>query len=70
MVRTITIRDVVYDKLASAKRSDESFSELLDRLVEGSDSMGILKSLRGSVELRDGGEILKEIDDMRRERRT
>ena len=70
MVRTITIRDVVYDKLASVKRSDESFSELLDRLVEGSDSMGILRSLRGSVELRDGGEILKEIDDMRRERRT
>ena len=70
MVRTITIRDVVYDKLASVKRSDESFSELLDRLVEGSDSMGILRSLRGSVELRDGDEILKEIDDMRRERRT
>ena len=32
--KTICIKDEVYDKLVSLKRDEESFSELLNRLVE------------------------------------
>jgi predicted CopG family antitoxin len=35
MVKTITIRDDVYRKLIAAKSGNESFSDLLERLVEG-----------------------------------
>ncbi|MDI6643101.1 MAG: antitoxin VapB family protein [Candidatus Hodarchaeaceae archaeon] len=35
MVKTITIRGDVYEKLTAVKGEDESFSELLERLVEG-----------------------------------
>ncbi len=69
MVKTITIRDVVYDKLAAVKGENESFSELLERLVEGADPVETLAALRGSVEFRDKEKLLKEIGDMRKERR-
>jgi Uncharacterized conserved protein len=52
MVKTITIRDDVYRKLIAAKSGNESFSDLLERLVEGVvDPVGLLRSLRGWVEL-------------------
>ena len=52
MVKTITIRDDVYRKLIAAKSGNESFSGLLERLVEGVvDPVGLLRSLRGWVEL-------------------
>lgn len=52
MVKTITIRDDVYRKLIAAKSGNESFSDPLERLVEGVvDPVGLLRSLRGWVEL-------------------
>jgi predicted CopG family antitoxin len=50
MVKTITIRDEVYQKLIGIKRKDESFSELFDRLAECQDSRQTLAALRGAVE--------------------
>jgi predicted CopG family antitoxin len=69
LTKTLTIRDEVYNKLASIKRKDESFSELFERLVEGTGSLESLKRLRGSVEFRDKEKMLAEIESLRSERR-
>jgi predicted CopG family antitoxin len=71
MVKTITIRDEVYQKLMGIKRKDESFSELFDRLAECKDSRQILLTLRGSVEFQAGEkeQILADISEKRAERR-
>ena len=70
VVKTITIRDEVYKKLLSVKRENESFSELLDKLVEGADSLETLKSLRGCVEFKDKDRMISEIYTSRAERRV
>ena len=49
MVKTITIKDDVYKKLVALK-GDESFSELIERLIEGK-GIEILKKIREKVEL-------------------
>lgn len=49
MVKTITIRDEVYRRLAAIKRSNESFSDLFERLAEGQGSLAELVSLRGAI---------------------
>ena len=67
MTKTLTIRDEVYNKLTSIKRRDESFSELFERLIEGTDSVESLKSLRGTVEFRNKKKMLAEIEDLRAE---
>jgi len=51
MTKTLTIRDEVYGRLISVKEENESFSELLERLVAGNDSQELLKSLRGKIKL-------------------
>ena len=50
MPKTITIKKSVYDELVGFKKENESFSELLDRLVKSQSKKDILLSLRGSVE--------------------
>ena len=70
VVKTITIRDEVYRKLLSVKRKNESFSELLDKLVEGADSVETLKRLRGCVEFKDKDRMVSEIYAGRAERRV
>jgi len=69
MVRTITIRDEVYRKLLAVKREDESFSELLNRLVEGVNPVDVLLKLRGCVEFMNKEKLLSEIYMLRAERR-
>jgi len=71
LVKTITIRDDVYRKLSAVKGRDESFSEFLERLVEGADSIKTLRRLRGIVEFKSGEkeELLAEIRARRAERR-
>lgn len=69
MVKTITIRDEVYGKLSTVKGENESFSELLDRLVEGADPIKTLMNLRGCVEFKNKEKILAEIRSLRDERR-
>lgn len=72
VVKTITIRDEVYQKLLSVKRKGESFSELFDRLTECKDPQDTLKKLRATVEFAEGEreEILVELHSKRAERRT
>jgi predicted CopG family antitoxin len=70
LVKTITIRDEVYRKLLSVKRENESFSELLDKLVEGADSLETLKRLRGTVEFKDKDKMISEIYASRAEHRV
>lgn len=69
LVKTITIRDEVYGKLSMTKREGESFSELLERLVEEADPSKTLMKLRGRVEFKNKKKILAEIRSRRAERR-
>jgi len=67
LVKTITIRNDVYEKLAAVKGVDESFSELLERLVEGADPIKTLKKLRGIIGPEDKKAILAELRKRRAE---
>ena len=71
LVKTITIRDEIYQKLLLVKRKDESFSELFDRLTQCKDSQEALKKFRGTIEFAEGEkeQILSEIYSKRAERR-
>jgi predicted CopG family antitoxin len=69
LVKTITIREEVYKKLLEAKQKEESFSELFERLLEGTNPIETLKKLRGCVEFKDKDKILSEIYASRAERR-
>lgn len=69
MTKTLTIRDEVYDKLTGVKRKNESFSELFERLVNGTGSLETLSRLRGTVEFKDKRKMLAEIEALRSERR-
>ena len=69
MVKTITIREEVYAALTKVKKKDESFSELLDRLLKSTNSIDLLTKLKGSIELKQKTKILSEIYSKRLEMR-
>ena len=69
MSKTITIKNSVYDELKGFKKENESFSEVLDRLIKSQSKKDLLKSLRGSIEFGDKEELLKEIEKKRWEKR-
>lgn len=69
MVKTITIREEVYTALTKVKKKDESFSELLDKLLKSTSSIGLLTKLKGSIELKQKTKILSEIYSKRLEMR-
>jgi len=69
MVKTITIRDEIYQKLLAIKGKDESFSELFERLAEGVNPIETLTKLRGCVEFKEKEKMLSEIYASRAERR-
>jgi predicted CopG family antitoxin len=53
MVKTITIKEEVFNRLFLQKAKDESFSDLFKRLLDNQVSGVIaVKNLRGSIELR------------------
>ena len=70
MSKTITIKKSVYDELRGLKKENESFSDLLDRLIKSQSKEDLLKSLRGSIEFDDKEKLLKEIEKKRREKRN
>ncbi|MGC8506499.1 MAG: antitoxin VapB family protein [Thermoplasmata archaeon] len=70
MSKTITIKKSVYDELKGFKKENESFSDLLDRLVKSQSKKDILESLRGSIEFEDKEKLLKEIERKRWEKRN
>jgi predicted CopG family antitoxin len=69
MVKTITIKTEVYNKLAELKRENESFSDLFERLVECQDSRQLLVRLKGTVDFKNKDQMISEIYDSRAERR-
>ena len=70
MSKTITIKKSVYDELRGFKKENESFSDLLDRLIKSQSKKDLLKSLRGSIEFEDKEKLLKEIEKKRWEKRN
>jgi predicted CopG family antitoxin len=70
MSKTITIKKSVYDELKGFKKENESFSELLDRLIKSQSKKDVLKSLRGSIEFENKEKLLKEIEKKRWEKRN
>ena len=69
MTKTITIRDPVYKKLVLIKGKNESFSELFERLTEGTTPIETLKKLRGCIKFKDKEKMLQEIANLRAEKR-
>ena len=69
MSKTITIKNSVYDELKGFKKENESFSEVLDRLIKSQSKKDLLKSLRGSIEFGDKEKLLKEIEKKRWEKK-
>lgn len=69
MVKTITIKDDVYERLRAIKGEERSFSEVLEELVEGSDPIEVLEKIRGSMKFENKEELLSEIRASRGERR-
>lgn len=72
MVKTITIRDDVYEKLRMLK-GDESLSDLIERMIGGGRGKGIdvLKKIRETIDLssEEKEAVLKEIYKKRGEKR-
>ena len=69
MVKTITIKTDVYEKLVKEKMPKESFSELFERLLETASPAILLKRIRGSVVWKDKNKMLSEIRAKRAGRR-
>ena len=66
MVKTITIKDTVYEELKAIKKPDESFSDLFERLTGAKRSMEILKSISGTVTFKDKKTLLKNMEEGRK----
>ena len=59
--KTLTIKKEVYDELLKLKRKDESFSELLLRLIRRARNIDTLYKLAGTVDWVNKEDLLKEI---------
>ncbi len=59
--RTIRIDEDVYEKVERRKRDDESFSEAVDRLIEGPP----LRELAGITSDEEAAELEREIEEFR-----
>ena len=70
MFKTITIKKSLYDKLKAFKKENESFSDLLDRLIKSQSKKNILESMRGGIEFKDKEKLLKDIEKKKWEKRN
>ncbi len=70
MPKTITIKKSVYDELIGFKKENESFSELLDRLMKSQSKKDLLLALRGSLVFEDKEKLLNEVKKKRWENRN
>ena len=59
--KRMTIKKEVYDELLNLKRKDESFSELLMRLIRRARNIDTLYKLAGTVDWVNKEELLREI---------
>jgi len=71
MVKTLTIKEDVYNRLVAIKRQGESFSDLFERLAKKEDTASALEKLRASVIFGTGEKerMVKDIYSKRSERR-
>ncbi len=69
MAKTITIREKVYNNLVKAKKNEESFSELFERLLKTVTPIDILTEIRGSAEFKNKRKMLSELYAKRSEMR-
>jgi Uncharacterized ACR, COG1753. len=69
MAKTITIREKVYNNLVKAKKNEESFSELFERLLKTATPIDILTEIRGSAEFKNKRKMLSELYAKRSEMR-
>ena len=65
--KTLTIKEDVYKKLVAIKREDESFSDLLDKLSRK--NVALLRKVRGSIDIKEKDEMIRDIYSRRDERR-
>lgn len=70
MVKTITIKETVYNDLVKLKGNDESFSDLFERLVKASNPIDVLVKIRGSVEFKNKRRLFSELYAKRSEVRA
>ncbi len=70
MPKTITIKKSVYDELIGFKKENESFSDLLERLVKSQSKNELLLSLRGSMVFENKEELLRDMEKKRWEKRN
>ena len=61
------MKEEVYVKLSRKKRKNESFNDLLERLVSSNSSLEALEEIRGSVEIEDKDSFLQEVYKRRSE---
>ena len=54
--KTVTIKESVYNKLLQMKKKDDSFNDLLDRLVKT--NLQVLRNIRGTQTYDDKDELL------------
>ena len=71
MVKTLTIKEDVYNRLVAIKKQGESFSDLFERLAKKEDTASALEKLRASVSFGTGEKerMVTDIYSKRSERR-
>ncbi|MEM0135298.1 MAG: antitoxin VapB family protein [Thermoplasmatales archaeon] len=70
MLKTITIKKSAYYELIALKKENESFCELLDRLVRLQSRKDLISLMRGTVEFEEKEKLLMDIEKKRREKRN
>ena len=70
MAKTITIKEKVYKELVKVKSTEESFSDLFERLIKSATPRDVLARMRGSVEFKNKKRALADIYAKRAEWRN
>jgi predicted CopG family antitoxin len=63
--KNISIRDDVYRELSEAKGPDESFSDVIDRLLEKDSEDHPLRRLEGLLDEEEATEVRERMEDFR-----
>jgi len=67
LMKTLMIRDEVYEKLKSLKRKNESFSDLLERLISQIDNRTKLEKYFGILSNEEAKKLESEVFRVRKE---
>ena len=70
MVKTITIKEDVYNELIKVKSDEESFSDLFERLIKSESPRDVLTNIKGSVKFKNKKGMMDEIYSKREEMRA